>query len=120
MENNSLKKRKELTNIKLISRLLKGRVYSKRAVGHRGEDISPNAMKDCKAFLFEIIELRRKYKFKAKNILVCDEIAFCLNNPANKTIIKKGIKTVNCKALKREKLRIILLNLDKIRSLFSI
>ena len=66
-------------------------------------------MKDCDAFLFEIIKLRKKYKFETKNILNCDETAVCLNNFANKTIIKKGTKTVNCKTLKREKMRITVL-----------
>ena len=47
-------------------------------------------MKDCDSFLFEIIGLRKKYNFKNKNILNCDETAVCLNNPADKTIIKKG------------------------------
>ena len=32
--------------------------------------------------------------------------AVCLNNPINKTITKKGNKTVYCKTLKREKMRI--------------
>ena len=32
-----------------------------------------------------------------------------MNNPANKTIIKKGTKTVNVKTLKREKMRITVL-----------
>ena len=79
LENSSLKGRKELTNIKLISRLLKRRGYSKSTVGHRGQEISTNSMKDCDTFLFEIIELRKKYKFEPKNILNWDETDFCLN-----------------------------------------
>ena len=35
--------------------------------------------------------------------------AVCLNNPINKTNIKKGNKTVYCKTLKREKMRITVL-----------
>ena len=40
LENNSLKGRSKLTNIKLISRLLKRRGYTKRTVGHREKEIS--------------------------------------------------------------------------------
>ena len=54
-------------------------------------------MKDCDKFLFDIIQLRKKYNFDLKNILNCDETAVCLKNPANKTIIKKGTKAVNAK-----------------------
>ena len=44
LENNSLKGRSKLTNIKLISRFLKIRGYTKRTVGHRGQEISLNAL----------------------------------------------------------------------------
>ena len=66
-------------------------------------------MKDFDKFLYDIIQLRKKYKFDNKNILNCDETAVCLNNPGNKTITKKGKKTVNVKTLKREKMRITVL-----------
>lgn len=66
-------------------------------------------MKNCDAFLFEIIELRKKYKFEAQNILNCDETSVCLNNPSNKTIVKQGTKTINCKTLERDKMRITVL-----------
>ena len=40
IENNSLKGRSYLTNIKLISRLLHRKGYTKRCLGHRGQEIS--------------------------------------------------------------------------------
>lgn len=66
-------------------------------------------MKDCDKLLFDIIQLRKKYNFDLKNIINCDETVVCLNNPANKTIIKKGTKSVNVKTIKREKMRITVL-----------
>lgn len=36
----------------------------------------------------------------------CDETAVCIYNPVNMTLTKKGSKVVNCKTLKREKMRI--------------
>jgi hypothetical protein len=109
IEDSPLKERNKVANIKLISRLIKKKGYTKRIVGHRGQEISKTAMKDCDKFLFDIIQLRKKYNFDLKNILNCDETAVCLNNPANKTIIKKGTKSVNVKTLKREKMRITVL-----------
>ncbi len=73
MENNSLKGRSKLTNIKLISRLLKRRGFTKKTVGHRGQEISLKAMKDCDKFLKEIIYLRKEYNFEVKNIINSDE-----------------------------------------------
>ena len=66
-------------------------------------------MKDCEKFLKDIIDLRKKYNFEVQNIINCDETSVCLNNPTNKTITKQGNKTVNCKTLKREKMRITVL-----------
>ena len=43
--------------------------YTKRCLGHRGQEIYNNALKDCEKFLFDIIKLRKQYKFDIKNIL---------------------------------------------------
>ena len=83
--------------------------YKKRWVGHRGQEISNNALKDCEKFLYDIIKLRKQYKFNIKDIINCDEIAVCLNNPSNMTLTKKGSITFNCKTLKREKMLIIVI-----------
>ena len=61
--------------------MIKKKGYTKRAVGHRGQEMSKNAMKDCDKFLHDIIQLRKNYNFELKNILNCDETAVCLNNP---------------------------------------
>ena len=50
-------------------------------------------MKDCD-ILFGKIHLRKKYKFEMTNSINCEATAVCLNNPGDKTIIKKGTKTV--------------------------
>ena len=50
----------------LIFRLIKKKGYTKRIVGHRGQEISKTAMKDCDKFLFDIIQLRKKYNFDLK------------------------------------------------------
>ena len=44
--------------------------YKKRWVGHRGQEISNNALKDCEKFLYDIIKLRKQYKFNIKDIKV--------------------------------------------------
>ena len=63
--------------------------YTNRCLGHRGQEIYNNALKDCEKFLFDIIKLRKQYKFDIKNIINYDETAVCLSNPANMTLTKK-------------------------------
>jgi hypothetical protein len=75
IDDSTLKDRNKMSNIKLISRLIKKNRYTKRTVGHRGQEISKTAMKDCDKFLFDIIELRKKYNFDLNHILNCNKTA---------------------------------------------
>jgi len=94
------------SNMNLIYKFLIKYGYSFRTKTHIGQSMKESSLKDASLFWNEVYNNRLKYGFNTYGVGNMDETPIFFNMYPNKTIAKKGNKTILIKTQSQEKCRI--------------